>query len=67
MAKANTQMLVNYGAKGLGAVAVVQLANNLVPQIMANQFLAYAVYGISVGAVLATGVGIWAVDQLVLK
>ncbi len=67
MAKEGTQMLVNYGAKGLGAVGVIQLANNMAPTIMANQFLSWGFYGITLGAILAASIGIYAVDQLLLK
>lgn len=67
MAKANTQMLVNYGLRGLGAVAVIQVANNYAATLMANKILSFGFYGITLGAVLAAGIGIYAVDQLLLK
>ena len=67
MAKAGTQMLVNYGAKGLGAVGAIQIINKVAPTIMANQFLSYGFYGITIGAILAAGIGIYAVEQLLLK
>lgn len=63
----DTQMLINYGARGAGAIVLVQVANNFMPTIMANQWLSYGIYGITVGAVLATSVGILVVDQLLLK
>lgn len=62
-----TQILVNYGARGLGAVGAIQLINNFAPQIMANQWLSYGLYGITIGAILAAGLGIYAVDSLILK
>ncbi len=61
------QMLINLGAKGLGAVGAIQIINKVAPTIMANQFLSYGFYGITIGAILAAGIGIYAVEQLLLK
>jgi len=67
MAKADTQVWVNAGARGLGAVGLMQVANNMAPTIMANQFLSYGFYGITLGAIVAAGLGIYVVDQFLLK
>lgn len=67
MAKMQTQQLVNHGLRGLGAVAAIQLANNFGATLMANQILSFGFYGITLGAVLAAGLGIFAVDSLILK
>lgn len=63
----DTQMLINYGARGAGAIGLVQIANNFMPTIMANQWLSYGIYGITLGAILAASVGILITDQLLLK
>lgn len=62
-----TQDLLNYAAKGAGAVVVMQVAVNFIPQIMANQFMAWEFYGITVGGVLAASIGVLAVEQLLSK
>ncbi len=67
MARMESRVLINTGLKGLGAVAVIQVANNFAATLMANQILSFGFYGITLGAVLAAGIGIYAVDQLLLK
>ena len=63
----DTQMLINYGARGAGAIGLVQIANNFMSTVMANQWLSYGFYGITIGAILAASVGILVVDQLLLQ
>ena len=67
MAKANMQMFINIGIKGVGALAVVEIANKFAPAIMANPILAFSFGGVSLGMVVAAGVGIFAAESLLLK
>ena len=52
---------------GVGAIGAIELVNRFAPTIMANQILSWGFIGITLGAVLAAGIGIYAVDSLLLK
>lgn len=67
MAGLDMQVFIRYGALGASALAAVQLVNNLMPTLLANQVLGYAVAGVSVGGVIAAGLGTYIVDQMLLK
>lgn len=61
------QAYLMYGVKGIAALAAVQLANKLGATIMASQYLSYGFYGVTVGSVVAAGLGLFLVDQVMDK
>jgi hypothetical protein len=60
----NSKDYIRYAVLGLGAVVVQMVAVKYGGSLMNNAILGYSVMGVTVGGLLAAGVGVLAADQI---